>query len=204
MSGHFKYKNKLFTSSTNPLNGLAGRVAILEDNEYKVTYYEVVSTTSGTITPPTGATFNDDEFGDAGNAILSTLATSGKPNFETPVTAGGAAVTVSLNTTTGAWITSGAYTAPSVAIIYSIRIAAINYQNLNYDNIIEYEEINLSSYNTIQEEGTSLPQRATLNFIGPAVTATDDPINNRTNVTITATGGGGGPSSKLFNYYNFI
>jgi hypothetical protein len=36
----------------------------------------------------------------------------------------------------------------------------------------------------IQEEGSNLPQRPTVNFIGAGVTGTDDPGNNRTNVTV--------------------
>lgn len=38
---------------------------------------------------------------------------------------------------------------------------------------------------TIQEEGSDLPQRSKLNFIGSAVTAEDDAANNATKVTIT-------------------
>lgn len=49
----------------------------------------------------------------------------------------------------------------------------------------------------IQEEGSGLAQRAALNFIGSAVTVTDDNANNRTNVTIT--GGGGGYSTVQAN-----
>lgn len=41
----------------------------------------------------------------------------------------------------------------------------------------------------IQDEGTALPARAALNFVGAAVTATDDGANNRTTVTVTAGGG---------------
>ena len=37
---------------------------------------------------------------------------------------------------------------------------------------------------TIAEEGTPLTARATLNFVGAAVTATDDPGNDQTDVTI--------------------
>lgn len=40
----------------------------------------------------------------------------------------------------------------------------------------------------IEDEGTPLAQRVTLNFIGTGVTATDDPPNNATNVTISAGG----------------
>ena len=132
MSNYIKYRHKLFTSSTDFAYGLNGRISILENNEYKITYYEIISGTSGTITPPTGATFNSGEFGSAGNAILSKINGSNKPTFETPLTIGGTNVTVSLNTTTGAYICSGTYTDSSVALIYSIDIKAINYQNLNY------------------------------------------------------------------------
>ena len=40
---------------------------------------------------------------------------------------------------------------------------------------------------TIQEEGSNLSNRPTLNFVGSSVTAADDSVNNRTNVTITGT-----------------
>src|SRR5262245_31209499 len=36
----------------------------------------------------------------------------------------------------------------------------------------------------IQEEGSNLPQRPTLNFIGSGVTGTDDAGSNRTNITV--------------------
>ena len=41
---------------------------------------------------------------------------------------------------------------------------------------------------TIQEEGSSLTQRTNLNFVGTAVTATDDSGNNATKITIGASG----------------
>jgi hypothetical protein len=44
------------------------------------------------------------------------------------------------------------------------------------------------AYETVQEEGTSLPQQSTLDFQGAGVTATDDPLNNKTIVTIPAGG----------------
>lgn len=42
-----------------------------------------------------------------------------------------------------------------------------------------------TGYGTIQEEGTPLTQRDTINFVGPNVTATDDAGNGVTTVTIT-------------------
>lgn len=113
------------------------RITNLENNEYKVTYYEIISGASGSLTVPTGATINAGEFGLSGNAVLSKINGSNKPTFETPTTSGGALVTASLNTVTGAWVASGVYTDPFVALIYSVRIKAVDYVNLNYNNIIE-------------------------------------------------------------------
>lgn len=43
-----------------------------------------------------------------------------------------------------------------------------------------------SGYNRVQEEGSNLPQRLTLNFVGSSFTAADEPGNSRTNVTADA------------------
>lgn len=113
------------------------RITTLENNEYKITYYEIVSGTSGSLTIPSQATINSGEFGLSGNCVLSKIDGSNKPTFESPKTAGGTVVTASLNETTGAWVASDTYTDANVALIYSIKIKAINYGNLTYDNIIE-------------------------------------------------------------------
>lgn len=52
------------------------------------------------------------------------------------------------------------------------------------------------SGHTIQDEGSSLPTRAYLNFVGSGVTVTDDSANNRTLVTIS-----GGSSSGTSGTY---
>ena len=121
---------------------LPSRVTTLENNEYKVTYYEIISGASGSLTLPTGATINAGEFGLSGNAILSKIDGSNKPTFESPKTSGGTIVTASLNETTGAWVASGVYTDVNVALIYSIKIKAVYYSNLTYNNIIETVNLN--------------------------------------------------------------
>ena len=131
-----KNPRKIF-SQTGADPALNNRVTNLENNEYKITYYEVVSGTSGSLTIPANSTINTDEFGLSGNAILSKIDGSNKPTYESPQTVGGVVVTASLNTTTGAWVASGTYTDATVALIYSIKIKAIYYSNLNYDRIIE-------------------------------------------------------------------
>lgn len=44
-----------------------------------------------------------------------------------------------------------------------------------------------SGYTTVQEEGSSLTQRATINFVGGGVTASDNAGSSRTDVTLDAT-----------------
>lgn len=43
-------------------------------------------------------------------------------------------------------------------------------------------------YDRVQEEGSNLTQRSTVNFIGPAVTAADDGAGTKTKVTVVASG----------------
>lgn len=56
----------------------------------------------------------------------------------------------------------------------------------NGQYVAELNSLASVGYQTIQDEGTSLPQRTILNFIGSSVSATDDSANGRTNVTINA------------------
>lgn len=70
-----------------------------------------------------------------------------------------------------------------------------NGQTLVYDastgNWINSSGGGATGYQTIQGQGTSLPQETTLNFVSPGFTVTDDPTNFRTNVSFTGGGGSG-------------
>ena len=147
-----KNSRKIF-SQASPESVLTNRVTNLENNEYKITYYEIVSGTSGSLTIPTNSTINSNEFGLSGNAILSKIDGSNKPTFESPKTVGGVVVTASLNTTTGAWTSSGTYTDTSVALIYSIKIKAIYYSTLNYDRIIETVDLAVTKTSDLINDG---------------------------------------------------
>ena len=112
---------------------------ILLNNEYKVTYFQTISisgTTSGTIQIPQGATIEENEFGDSGNSVLSTLSNSSKPTFETPQTSGGTNITANLNTD-GTYNASNLFSDP-VALIYVVTIKAKDLENLNEDNVLDY------------------------------------------------------------------
>jgi hypothetical protein len=134
-------RKKIISQKGVDLTSIDTRITNLEQNEYKVTYYEIISGASGSITIPSGATINAGEFGLSGNCILSKIDGSNKPTFESPKTSGGTIVTASLNVSTGAWVVSGTYTDSSVALIYSIKIKAVYYSNLTYNNIIETVEL---------------------------------------------------------------
>ncbi len=144
MHGNLLNKNKLKLFNTAN-SDLAGRIAILENNVYKITYYEIISGASGSLTIPTGATINAYEFSGA-NCILSEIDVNNKPTWVSPTTVGGTVVTASLNTGTGAWVKSGVTVSANVALIYSINIKGIDYANLNNFYIIEETTIPDLSY----------------------------------------------------------
>lgn len=137
-----KYSRRVFSQGNDDASQNA-RITVLENNEYKITYYEVVSGASGTLTLPSGATINAGEFA-GNNSIISEVDGSNKPTFVSPRTAGGTIITSTLNTGTGGWTISGTPTVATFAFIYSIKIKAINYSNLTYANIIESEQLTLS------------------------------------------------------------
>lgn len=150
MSNIIKNSRKIFTGE----GYLSSSVALLSNNEYKITYYEVVSGTAGSLTLPTGATINAGEFS-GNNSIISEVDGANKPTFVSPKTAGGTVITSTLNTGTGAWTISGTPTVATFAFIYSIKIKAINYSNLTYTNIIESEELDGNKVYTTPLQYTS-------------------------------------------------
>ena len=202
MSSVLKNYRKIHTSQGGDPS-LPPRVTTLENNEYKVTYYEVIQGTSGTLVVPSQGTINSDEFGLSGNAILSKIDANGKPTYESPTTSLGVAVTTSLDVSTGAWVVSGVYTDPNVAVIYSIRIKAIYYSNLTYNNIIETIDLAVTKTSQLINDGDDgvshfisledLPSNLTLYATNVAsdiptyyklVTTITDPSYNTTPVNI--------------------
>lgn len=137
-----KNKNKLFNTADS---NLANRITILENNVYKITYYEIISGASGTITIPSGATVNTGEFSGA-NCILSEIDGSNKVTWVSPKTADGTIVTSTLNTGTGAWVKSGTTTSTNVALIYSLNISAANYASLSNFYILDGSDVTPLTY----------------------------------------------------------
>jgi hypothetical protein len=179
-------------------SGLNTRITNLENNVYKITYYQIVSGTSGSLTIPANATINANEFGLSGNAILSKINGSNKPTYESPQTIGGSIVTASLNTSTGAWVASDIYTDTNVALIYSISISALYYSNLDSNRIIETVDLASNGGGTVSggiPHGTaSGTDTYTVTIVGATTYADGDaylikfPNGNTTGATINING----------------
>ena len=99
-------------------------------------FESVASGTSGTLTPPTQGTIVLDQWASGVDALASQIA-DGQPNYVSPLTAGGAIVTATLDES-GAWTLSDTPSAYPVAIIYVYKIL-LGYFNLDYSlGAIEY------------------------------------------------------------------
>ena len=117
---------------------LNNRVTNLENNEYKILYFQTISSTTGTITKPTGATILLDQFYSGGDALVETLS-NGQPTGQSPLTIGGAVVSVTSFDTSGNYVLSGTPSAYPVALVYIFKIKAIDLPNLNMTNIMQMD-----------------------------------------------------------------
>ena len=138
----------------NRLLNLETNVDVLNNNIYEVTYREIIDptgTTTGSITFPTGATLDTDDY--PGNAILSTLTPTGEVAGETPIF-NNTPVTATL-ATNGNWVTNS-FTTDPVAIIFRLKIKAIDYQNLDQGKIIEF-----NSAGELKDGSVTFPKLAT-------------------------------------------
>ena len=111
------------------VNQLNENIILSQAGIIKVTYYEVidisVSTNGSLQDTPAGATIEPDEFGQAGNSILSTVLPSGKPSYESPKDAGGVFVTANV-ATDGSYSANLTFPEP-VALIYAFTINQLDF-----------------------------------------------------------------------------
>lgn len=135
-----KSPHKIISLAGGEDTSASARISVLENNEYKITYFESVNADSGTITIPTGATIILDEFSAGVDAYVSTVI-NGRPTGEFPKTAGGLAVDVASFDAAGNFTLTGTPNTYPVAIIYILKIKAVDYQNLTIDNILDFEDI---------------------------------------------------------------
>lgn len=135
---------KFRKGDTVDLTDIETRLTTLENNEFKVAYFASVSSNSGAITIPTGATILLDQFPGGIDAYVSTIDT-GQPTGKNPVTAGGAIVDVSTFDASGNYTLTGTPNSYPVAIIYILKIDAKDWFNLTTANILEYERFDYTA-----------------------------------------------------------
>jgi hypothetical protein len=137
-----KNPRKIFSQiggGTDP--AVLSRITYLENNVYKITYFESVNAASGQITKPTNSTIQLDQFAGGVDAYVSTIQ-NGQPTGVFPQTAGGTFVDVATFDALGNYTLTGTPSAFPVAIIYILTIKAVDYQNLTAANILDLEDIN--------------------------------------------------------------
>jgi hypothetical protein len=141
MSNSLFKKHKIFTSPGGDPS-LEPRVTILENNEYKITYFTEISSSTGTITIPTGATILLDQFQGGVDAYVTTIQ-NGQPTGVFPQTGLGVAVDVTSFNSLGDYTLSDTPSSYPVALIYILKIKAIDYSNLVITNILDLEDIGI-------------------------------------------------------------
>lgn len=119
---------------------LGNRTTILENNEFKILYYASINSSTGTITKPTNSTIILNDFPQGIDAVCETIV-NGEPSGLSATTSGGVAITVSSFDIAGNYVFSGIPSAYPVALVYVLKIKAIDYANLTLDNIIESQNI---------------------------------------------------------------
>jgi len=90
------------------------------NNEYKIAYYQEISSSTGTITVPTGATILLNQLAGGADALVSTI--DGVPTGSFPQTSGGVQVDVTSFDSSGNYVLSGTPSSYPVALIYWLKI----------------------------------------------------------------------------------
>jgi hypothetical protein len=136
-----KNPKKLFSlSGGDPSH--ENRITILENNEYKIAYFTEISSSTGSITIPTGATILLDQLQGGVDAYVCTIQ-NGQPTGDFPQTGGGVTVDVTSFDALGAYTLSGTPSSYPVALIYILKIKAKDYSNLDITKILDLEDIGI-------------------------------------------------------------
>jgi hypothetical protein len=134
---------EVFNNSVFGDIGLSKRVSNLEDTYVRLEIFEEVSSTSGTLSVPTGASIVLDQFTEDVDAICTVIPTSGeRPLEEIETDSVGNLITVSLSGTGNADYTlSGTPQGAQYAIQYVVDTQLINLPNVNRDSILNTDEV---------------------------------------------------------------
>ena len=120
------------------------RITNLENNEFKILYYETINTSTGTITKPTNTTIILNDFPQGYDAVVETIV-NGEPTGQIAKTSGGTPITVTSFDTSGNYTLSGTPASFPVALLYILRVKALYMSNLTFDNIIEAQNFSVGN-----------------------------------------------------------
>jgi len=123
------------------VTALNGRVDTLENTIFKITYYENITGSSGTVTKPQGSTILLNTWENGIDALVS-KAVGGIPNFDS----GG--ILVNSFDTDGNFSLSGSIPSNPASLIYVIEISSLNY-NLYIDRSKIINQVDVSTANAI-------------------------------------------------------
>ena len=147
------------------VGGLDERLKILENNEYKVTYFEIIDAsagTSGSFPLPTNTTLYEN--GWEGNAFLSTINGDNYPDGKTPKESDGTPISANISVLggTASWNGTNTYSDP-IAIIYQLTVLGKDLNNLDIDYVLDFYNTD-NKYDNIKVFGEEFVGDGTSSF----------------------------------------
>lgn len=127
---------------------ITNRITNVENYEFKILYYESISTTTGTITKPTNTDIILSDFPSGYDAVVETIV-NGEPTGEIARTSGGVAITVSSFDLLGNYTLSGTPSTTPIAFLYVLKVKGKYLSNLIFDNIIESQNTSSSQASNV-------------------------------------------------------
>lgn len=132
-----------FFLATNPkIESNETRIENIETQRLKVTNFEIISTTTGSITKPTGATLLMDQFEGVVDAIVSEIGINNTPTWISPRDASDNIISVSSFNTDGDYVLTSTPVG-NIAIIYVYSVARIDF---DYTKSIGFETLDISRH----------------------------------------------------------
>lgn len=174
---------------------LSNRTTILENNELKILYYKEINTTSGSITKPTNSNILLGDFPEGLDAVVETIV-NGKPTGLSPTTGDGSPITVTSFDSSGNYTISGTPTSFPIALLFVVKIKAIDYSNISIGNVIEAQVIDSASIDYVKSGlsikvdsnspiSPSTRTKITYDSKGLVTSGTDAAITDLSDITIS-------------------
>lgn len=140
--------NIIFNPLTNKFDFIgdssvnSDRLDIIENTQFKIAYYAEITTTTGSITIPTGATVLLDQWPNGQDAVLSKIV-GGKPDYNDT------GVNVTTFDSVGNYVLDGSLPSNPTALIYYFLIKQVDLIDLDSEFVIE--QVELKSHSELED-----------------------------------------------------